>query len=119
MYPVFLRMADGPATEAGASGGQGQAVGGMPELIKVDVEPGDAAVNKVVVRAEVDGLGRRPGLVLREIRLNIVEKPPLSVDDEAKRASRVAQRKPRQPRHEALRHDTRCRRFRQRGVLPA
>ena len=56
MYPVYLRMADGPATEAVASGG-------MPQLIKVDVEAGDAAFkklmsNKVVVRAEVDGLGR-------------------------------------------------------------
>ncbi len=63
MYPVYLRMADGPATEAGASGGQGQAIGGRPQLIKVDAEPGDAAFkklmrNKVVVRAEIDGLGR-------------------------------------------------------------
>jgi hypothetical protein len=36
---------------------------GTSQLIKVDVEPGDAAFkklmsNKVVVRAEVDGLGR-------------------------------------------------------------
>jgi hypothetical protein len=49
-------MADGPATEAGASGGS-------PQLIRVDVEPGDAAfkklmTNKIVVRAEVDALGR-------------------------------------------------------------
>ena len=63
MYPVYLRMADGSATEAGAFGGQGQAVGDRPQLVKVDVEPGDAAFkklmrNKVVVRAEVDGLGR-------------------------------------------------------------
>jgi len=37
--------------------------GGRPELIKVDAEPGDAAFkklmrNKVIVRAEVDALGR-------------------------------------------------------------
>jgi hypothetical protein len=53
-------MMDG---STGDAVGQGQVVGGRPQLLKVDVEPGDAAFkklmrNKVVVRAEVDGLGR-------------------------------------------------------------
>jgi len=56
MYPVYLRVADGPMPDPGIPGGR-------PELIKVDAEPGDAAFkklmrNKVIVRAEVDALGR-------------------------------------------------------------
>ncbi len=56
MYPVYLRRADGPMPEPGIPGGR-------PGLIKVNAEPGDESFkkllrNKLVVKAEVDGLGR-------------------------------------------------------------
>jgi hypothetical protein len=57
MCPIYLRVAEGTEHKTAAPSGS-------PQLIKVDVEPGDAAFkklmrNKVVVRVEIDGLGRK------------------------------------------------------------
>ena len=55
MYPIYLRMADGEVQEGIQSG--------APQLVRIEVEPGDEAFrklmrNKTVVKAEIDGLGR-------------------------------------------------------------
>jgi hypothetical protein len=57
MCPIYLRSAEDAQPT-------GSLPSGNPQLIKVDVEPGDAAFkklmrNKVVVQAEIDGQGRK------------------------------------------------------------
>jgi len=49
-------MADELTTQPG---GQGQAVGGRAPLIKVDVEPGDAAFKKLMRRVRTDPVKKR------------------------------------------------------------